>query len=120
MVTHQSLNEELVSRVPELRQGLAELREMWGEEEPGPHVTYGDLLVPYLQEAARTRRYPSSFVAAMGLLEDMLSTFDDDETRNVVGASVLEPLSGDLGAWETLKHSMGQHTRAFADQIEWG
>jgi hypothetical protein len=117
VVIYQELNDELVRRVPELADGLAELRQMWEDEDPGPHVVYGDLLVPYLRNAVRADRPPSTFSAAMELLEEMLSNFDDDEMRNVVGASVLEPLSGEREVWSALQESMGLHTRALAEQI---
>jgi hypothetical protein len=48
----------------------------------------------------------------------MITTFDDDEIRNVAGASVLEPLSGNPEAWSALRPLMGPHTCRLADQLE--
>jgi hypothetical protein len=116
-LSYNALNDELAKRVPELANAVARLRQQW-DDEPGPHVVFGDLLVPYLEKAARAQARPPGVAAALELLEDMITTFDDDEIRNVAGASVLEPLSGNPEAWSALRPLMGPHTCRLADQLE--
>jgi hypothetical protein len=115
---YSALNDELAKRVPELAQGVARIRQQWDDSEPGPHVVYGDLLVPYLERAARAPTHPPGLVAAFDLLEEMITSFHDDEIKNVAGASVLEPLSGDRQAWSALRPFMGPYTSTLADQME--
>jgi hypothetical protein len=116
-LSYNTLNDELAKRVPELSSAVAGFLQQW-DDEPGPHVVFGDLLVPYLERAARGQSRSPGVAAALDLLEDMVASFDDDEIRNVAGASVLEPLSGNPEAWSALRALMGPHTRRLADQIE--
>ena len=114
---YEGLNDELARRVPELAPGVARIRREWDDEEPGPHVVYGDLPVPYLERAAKESTHAPSLTAALDLLEEMITSFDDEEIKNVAGASVLEPLSGNRDAWFALRGFMGPYTGALADQM---
>jgi hypothetical protein len=111
------LNDELARRVPDLAGALAQLRQKWGDEEPGPHIVYGDLLVPYLESAAMEGGRSEGLRAAFDLLEEMVGCSHDPEIRNVAGASVMEPLSGDYQVWLHLRPFMGPHTAELASQM---
>lgn len=52
---YADLNSELLTRFPELFGGYTELKAMWDGDEPGPHVLYGDVLVPHLRRVKGMR-----------------------------------------------------------------
>lgn len=85
------LNRVLVRRFPVLVDGYLEMKRLWGGDEPGPHVVYGDLLVPYISGALTEGTSPQELAHAMEFLEE-LSTAADGEVLDVVVTSVLEPL----------------------------
>jgi hypothetical protein len=115
-ISYPALNTELLRRLPQLRKRYAELQGLWGEEEPGPHVVYGDVLVPYLIESLTEAPDNSGLTAAFAFLEDLLGV-DNQEIRDLVGASVLEDLYDVPGARTRAKQHMGPATRRLAEQI---
>jgi len=47
-LTYDNLSEKLVEAVPEIKEQYAQELRWWGDETPGQHVIYGDLLNPYI------------------------------------------------------------------------
>jgi len=118
---YSSLNAELIDRFPQLFGGYAELKAMGDGDEPGPHVLYGDVLVPEIARLLGSEGEEATLVRIFAFLEE-LATSSDQAIRDVLGASVLEPLNGNRLAREAAKHYMGPSTRQMAKQIEnaWG
>ena len=104
----EDLNRELIHRFPELLPGYLEVKRLWGGEEPGPHITYGDVFVPFIRGALEDAS-PRELTPVMEFLET-LSTSADGDTLDVVVTSVLEPLLED---WHRprLEAAMGPRTR---------
>ena len=119
--TYSELNQSLLRSLPALQPGYQELRRLWNGEEPGPHVVYGDVLVPYLIDKLLHEPECAGIASAFELLEELLLT-EDSDVRDVVGASVLEGLNGVPEARARARPHMGSRTRRLAAEIEdaWG
>ena len=115
-VRYADLNRELLERVPEIFQGYAQLKAMWDGDEPGPHILYEDLLVPFLTTLLSTGG-EIALVTVFAFLEELAES-NDQEVRNVLGASVLEGLSQLPTIWATARQYMGPSTKQLADDIE--
>jgi hypothetical protein len=88
------LNRKLVRRFPGLVEGYLEAKRLWGGDEPGPHVVYGDVLVPFIRSTLARDASASDLELVMEFLEE-LSAATDGDTLDVVVTSVLEPLLDD-------------------------
>lgn len=113
---HFPLNDLLFGRLPQLRDRYAGLLKSWGSEEPGPHVVYEDLLVPFMIEEFSKSIQQDSLKDAFDLLEELLASGDKD-ARDLIGASVLEALYEDPTSREGARARMGPHTRKLAANI---
>lgn len=113
---YDALNAELIARIPETFGGYAELRAMWDGDEPGPHVVYGDVLVPFAIAQLGHGRSAAS-TELFDLLEDMALS-PDQRIRDVLGASVLEALLSEPQLWALAKELMGAATLELAELIE--
>ena len=82
-VRYADLNRELLERVPEIFQGYAQLKAMWDGDEPGPHILYEDLLVPFLTTLLSTGG-EIALVTVFAFLEELAES-NDQEVRNVLG-----------------------------------
>jgi hypothetical protein len=113
---YAALNSELLKRLTELRDRYAGLRELWDDEEPGPHVVFGDVLVPYLIETLTEAPKTPGLAVAFEFLEELLGSADQN-IRDVVGGSVLEDLYDAPSARANATRLMGPATRRLAEQI---
>lgn len=113
---YDTLNSELIERIPETFGGYAELRAMWDGDEPGPHVVYGDVLVPYAM--AQLRLGPSVARTELFNFLEAMALSSDQRIRDVLGASVLEALASEPEAWALSKRLMGAATLELAQLIE--
>ena len=103
------LNRKLVRRFPGLAEGYLEAKRLWGGEEPGPHVVYGDVLVPFIRTTLARKKSDSDLEPVMEFLEE-LSAASDGDTLDVVVTSVLEPLL-DNEHRARFENAMGPRTR---------
>jgi len=108
-VKPEVLNRALVRRFPVLVDGYLEVKRLWGGEEPGPHVVFGDVLVPFIRTALTQEPSASELAPVMEFLEELSSTADSD-TLDVVVTSVLEPLL-DVAHRPRFEEAMGPRTR---------
>jgi hypothetical protein len=111
-----SLNSALLARLPQLRDRYIELKRWWGPEEPGPHVVFEDVLVPYLVERLNEASEDESVTRVFDFLEELLAS-GDQSARNVVGASVLEGLYEDVKSRMRTKALMRPKTRNLAAKV---
>jgi hypothetical protein len=118
-VRHSRLNAELVKRFPDLSREYLALKTMWDGDEPGPHVVYGDTLVPKIRRLLASGRDPAEAKRVFNFLE-FLSSTQEEEIEEVVVVSVLEALHDDREVWEAAKDLMGARTRRFAAMVEQG
>lgn len=120
--THYSeLNAELLRRFPDLGPGFATMKDMWEGEEPGPHVVYGDLLVPYLTALLEPGTASPVLDRLFSFLEELLVS-GDAKVRDLVGGSILEPLNQPPALRQEARKHMRPMTRALSEEVEkaWG
>jgi hypothetical protein len=115
-IQYSELNSQLIEQFPELFGGYAELRAMWDGDEPGPHVIYEDLLVPYVVNLVGGKESEVAIVRAVSFLERLASS-SDQRVRDVLGASVLEGLFQQPTVRRTVREYMGPNTKVLADKI---
>ncbi len=115
-VKYSELNGELLRRFPELFSGYAELKAMWDGDEPGPHVLYGDVLVPWLATLLRSHGNEMAKVRVFAFLEELASS-DAQDIRDLLGASVLEGLHAYADVLPEAREYMGQHTKSLDETI---
>jgi hypothetical protein len=108
-VNRDDLNRVLVRRFPDLVDGYLEIKRLWGGDEPGPHVVYGDVLVPFIRTVLAGTKSQHELASVMEFLEE-LSTAADSDVLDVVVTSVLEPLL-DEQQRSRLEGSMGPRTQ---------
>lgn len=118
---YECLNEELLTRFPQLLPSYREVQELWDGHEPGPHIVYGDVLVPYIIGTLEDESERSIVESVFAFLEELLNG-GRSSVRDVVGATVLEGLHGHESARLRARSYMGPLTRRLAQQIEeaWG
>jgi hypothetical protein len=115
-IAYGNLNSQLLERLPQLRERYTAVQQLWHDEEPGPHVVYGDVLVPYLIETLTEAPEDPGLTTAFEFLEELLAR-GDNSTRDVVGGSVLEDLYDAPAARANAGRHMGPFTRGLAEQI---
>lgn len=118
-ITYANLSQKLIEIVPELWPQYRKELESWGDEVPGPHIIYADVLTPYLMALLKSE--PNSeieevFTRIFAFLET-LANHKDVHISEVVGVSVLEPLYG-AGLLERARHYMGPATLQMSREIE--
>ncbi len=119
------LNDLLWRRLPWLTRQpeYADLMELWDDEEPGPHIAYGDVLVPVLVRmlSVPLPNNEGELREAFTLIEEIVAS--NDESISAVGVTtVLEGLHGFRGIREEVLRRLGPESRNFATRIEhdWG
>src|SRR3990172_1986422 len=118
-IRYDDLSRALIERVPELQARYdAELR-AWGDETPGPHIVFGDVLYPALAAALRSNEREELIKRSFAFLEE-LANDSDDQIQNVVAVSVCEQfaLGGDEWLLAKAREYMGESTLRFTREIE--
>lgn len=88
---YASLNDELIEVVPEIKGAYEdELKWYGGDQIPGPHVVFADILIPHLARVAR-RGDETRLREVFGYLE-RLARHANSDIRDVVALSVIAPL----------------------------
>lgn len=120
-LTYADLNRTLFHKFPELRSLYASVQEIWKEEEPGPHIVYGDVLTPHIVELLESGSFDEQLRAIFEYLEELLLQ-GDESIKAVVGASVLERLNDKMAWCEKARTFMGPRALELSKQLEdaWG
>ena len=114
-VIYESVSELLVSRLPELSGPYRELLEWWGDEKPGPHVVYEDVLCPYIDELLQSE--DKDALGRVFALIEQLSRSSDARVRDVVTASICEHIASNEARLDLARSFMGKLTRARCDDV---
>ena len=116
-----NLGEKLVEAIPELRPQYEQELKWWGDEEPGPHKIYGDLLTPYLVSLLNSDAQEEILKRIFAFLEE-LANHEDVHVQEVVAFSVLEQLGADEQLLQKARKYMSPKTLQFSHEVEafWG
>ena len=90
---YDDLNVWLIEQIPELEDAYKRETEWWGQETPGPHIIYGDVLTPYIIQLLESAQDTLATKRAFRVLETMLAD-QDIEVQAVAVVTVLERLVG--------------------------
>ncbi|HAJ64268.1 MAG TPA: hypothetical protein DCP31_37725 [Cyanobacteria bacterium UBA8543] len=116
-----NLGDKLVEAIPELQpQYLAEL-EWWGEDKPGVHIIFGDILNPYLISIINTDYQQESLIRIFDFLEK-LANHENKQIQEVVALTVCERLGDEPEILLKARQYMGRKTLEMSHEIErfWG
>jgi hypothetical protein len=116
-----NLGDKLVEAIPELQpQYLAEL-EWWGEDKPGVHIIFGDILNPYLISIINTDYQEESLIRIFDFLEK-LANHENKQIQEVVALTVCERLGDEPEILLKARQYMGTKTLEMSHEIErfWG
>jgi len=120
-ITFENMAEKLLEVVPELRDQYESELEWWGEEQPGAHIIYGNLLNPYLITLLDSGDQERILVSIFAFLEE-LASHEDPRVQEVVAVTVCEHLGDDLKNIEKARKYMGSKTLSLSNEIDnfWG
>ncbi len=115
-IPYDDISNALVEYLPELREVYEAELKWWGDEQPGPHVIYGDILNPYIdrllqsEEAVALRR-------VFDFLE-MLARSEDLRVQELVAVTVCEYLGNNDEHLHQARHFMRPATLRHSDDVE--
>lgn len=118
-ITFENMSHLLVETIPELRQAYELQLKGWQIKiQPGPHTIYGTVLLPLIVSLGKTMEDDELLARVFRLLEE-IATSSDSFAKDVLGATVLEYLSG----WHAdllprLRPFMGPETLKILHEIE--
>ncbi len=118
---YDNVVEALMEAVPELRVGYEAECRQGGDEPPGPHVIFGDVLNPYLLNLLSSDRQDAALRQVFQFLEH-LANHEDIHIQELVAVTVCERLGDDPKILHRAYKYMGARTRQFSDEVEvfWG
>lgn len=115
---YSNIAQRLAEVIPELRSEIEELRAWWGDEEPGPHVVFGDVLYPFLVSLLdSTTDKDEVLTRIFSLLEDMAAS-PDVHVQEVVAFSICEHLLGNTRRMERSHAFLGENTAKLCHDVE--
>ena len=120
-IHYDNVVEALMEAVPELRVGYEAECRQGGDEPPGPHVIFGDVLNPYLLNLLSSDRQDAALRQVFQFLEH-LANHEDIHIQELVAVTVCERLGDDPKILHRAYKYMGARTRQFSDEVEvfWG
>jgi len=119
-ITYDNVSDVLAEYVPELKEAYQGELRWWGDQRPGPHVVYGDILNPYLERLLHSGdeaklRQVFEFV-------ERLAGNPDERVQELVAVTICEYLGGDAERLSAARRFMGPVTARYSRAVEqfWG
>jgi len=106
---YDELTDLLQRELPQLTDGIEQARRDAEPDSPGPHVVYGDVLVPYLKSCLDAEDRALTLEKIFGLVE-RLAASESTPIREVVMFSILEGLVNDPKRLARARTWMGKET----------
>jgi hypothetical protein len=116
VLSYESISALLIKEFPALAPEYRLTLRRWRDEAPGPHLIYGDILLPYLLSRLRLGDV-HTLRRIFGFLETLAQS-DDVRVLEVVAFSVCEPLLRDVGALRFARRYMGPATLRILKELE--
>lgn len=118
-MNYDCLIDELLKAVPEIKPDYEKEMEWWGEEQPGPHNIFGDVLNPFVRSLLSKQGEEELLVKIFDFFERMAAC-EDIMVQEVLGCTVLEFIGDDKTLLEKAKKYMGKRTLQMSYEIERG
>lgn len=119
-ITYDNVSDVLVEHIPELRERYQEELKWWGDQRPGPHVVYGDILNPYIDRLLQSGdqaklRQVFEFV-------EVLAGHQDSRIQELVVVTICEHLGSNADRLSATRRFMGPLTVKHSRDVEqfWG
>ena len=109
--------EKLINTVPKLWQNCKSGIQWWGEEKPGVHIVFGELLNPYLVSLLESEEQEEILRRIFAFLEE-LANHRDTQIQEVVAVTVCERLGDSKELLLKARKHMGEKTLSFSQEIE--
>lgn len=114
-VSYESMSDALVQQLPELSGQYNELLGWWGDEKPAPHVVYGNVLNPYIEQV--TRSHDVDALSRAFKLIERLSVSSDTRVRDVVAATICDFIVSNRTIFNQTRLVMGPSTRRQCEEV---
>lgn len=117
-LSSENAAEELLAAVPELRSTTSyqRLRDLYGDDDPGDHVFFGNILDPYLMDVLRERDSGDDLDRIFAFVERMAT--EDESLENVVQVTICERLGDEKQVLARARRLMGPETLRHSHWIE--
>jgi len=92
-VKFEDMTDLLVTRAPELRKEIDDVRRWWAPDVPGQHIIYGDVLTPLLERLLQTGEDNGRLRELFAFLEELAKN-PDAHVQEVLVVTILEYLLG--------------------------
>src|SRR5262245_52324196 len=99
-VTFENAAEQLIERVPRLAERYKAELEWWGNEKPGAHIVYGDILNPHIEGLLQDGN-DQELERVFAFVEE-LAISEDVRLREIVAVTICEGLGKSV---ETLRQA---------------
>ena len=114
-----TLQNELVRRVPALKPRLEEEKARWAPDQPGHDIIFGDLFVPYLLGLLEEPDlHADELVRSFALVEELASD-SDERVVGVAVVSILEALEDHPELLNRADRWLGSSTRDKLPTRQW-
>jgi hypothetical protein len=114
-LNYDTVSDLLVAQLPALRSEYDELLKWWGDDKPGPHVVYGDLLIPFLEQAVRAD--DAATLATVFELVEVLAECSDARVRDIVNATICDFIVANEAVFARARLAMGPLTRRRCEEV---
>ena len=113
---YKSLVIELNLRFPILFQSESFEKNELEIYSPGPHIVYGETIVPYVKNLLRDEKNPVELHQVFSFFEDIAQS-EDEETRNLLQVTILESLWDEKEIYEKSQNYMFPATKQINNLI---
>ena len=114
-----NLVEMLILKIPEIKNLYEKEINWWGDEEPGAHNIFGDIVNPYFLCLLKTEETQEHLKRVFDFLEEMAKS-EDKLVQEVLNCTVLERLGDDKEILKRASKYMGQKTKNMSGNMEKG
>lgn len=116
-LNYETVDQELIKSLPEIREPYEEELKSWTGEEPGQHNIFGNVLNPFLLDLLQKDSNEGLIKRAFDFIEQM-ATSNDEKVSNVVQVTICEQLGDDKIILEKARKYMGQKTLELSKDAE--
>jgi len=117
LIDYSDLVSELLREIPEIRGEYEQEVDAWGGDRPGPHIVYGEVLLPILFRALKDPSENQEFIRRVFTLLEKLASSSNKHVQEVVMLSVFEDLVHDSKLLHIAKVYMGKRSKSLVYDV---
>jgi hypothetical protein len=118
---YKNLISNLIKAIPEIKGMYEDEMEWWGQDNPLPHIIFGDVFNPFIKKQMIEMKN-SELLNRIFLFLEQMANSDDEDVKGVLIATVLEWIGDDKDILEKARKLMGKKTLILSHITEkgWG